>query len=62
MFVHVSVGVGVGVGATSVCEKKSPGSFSRKDAREKDDFLVIDITCRQTAYSHIHTQSSGRSA
>lgn len=31
---------------TSVWEKKSPGSFSRKEAREKDDFFWIDITFR----------------
>lgn len=29
---------------TSVWEKKSPGSFSRNEAREKDDFFWMDIT------------------
>jgi len=29
---------------TSLWEKKSPGSLSRKEAREKDDFFWIDIT------------------
>lgn len=45
---------------TSGWEKKSPGSLSRKEAREKDDFFWIDITFKHhiiniqyTAWNHM---------